>query len=66
MFEITKDTIIAEIVQNAPQCAEMFLSIGMHCMGCAFATGETVEQACAEYGVNVDEFVAKLNAAVAG
>ena len=46
MFEVTKDTVIAEIMMNAPDCVPLFQEIGMHCMGCAPATGEKVEEAC--------------------
>ena len=34
MIEITKDTIIGDILDVAPQTAPIFLSIGMHCLGC--------------------------------
>ncbi len=65
MCEVTKDTIISDIMMNAPEAAPLFQEIGMHCMGCALATGESVEQACAAHGVNADEFLAKLNAFLA-
>lgn len=32
MIEITKDTIIGDILDVAPQTAPIFLSIGMHCL----------------------------------
>lgn len=65
MFEITKETMIAEIMNEAPQTMPLFQSIGMHCMGCAMASGENVEQACNAHGVNADEFVANLNKFIA-
>ena len=34
MIEITKDTIIGDILDIAPQTAPIFFSIGMHCLGC--------------------------------
>ena len=37
MIEITKDTIIGDILDVAPQTAPIFLSIGMHCLGCPSA-----------------------------
>jgi len=37
------------------------MSIGMHCLGCAMASGETVGEACAVHGVDSDEFLARLN-----
>ena len=62
MIEITKDTIIGDILDVAPQTAPIFLSIGMHCLGCPASRGETIEQACAVHGTDADELVAKLNA----
>ena len=44
MVTITKDTIIGDILDMAPQTAPVFLSIGMHCLGCPSSRGETVEQ----------------------
>jgi hybrid cluster-associated redox disulfide protein len=35
---------------------QMFQDIGMHCMGCALATGETVDEACSVHGVDTDAF----------
>ena len=65
MLEITKDTIIAEIMESAPETQPLFLEIGMHCLGCAYATGESVEEACNAHGVDADAFLEKLNAFVA-
>ena len=62
MIEITKDTIIGDILDVAPQTAPIFLSIGMHCLGCPSARGESVGEACSVHGVDPDELVAKLNA----
>ena len=56
-MEIKRDTLIAEIVENCPQAMPAFQAIGMHCMGCALASGETLEQACAVHGVDPDEFL---------
>jgi len=61
MAQITKDTIIGDILDIAPETAPVFLSIGMHCLGCPSARGETVEQACMVHGVDVNDLLAKLN-----
>jgi len=61
-FEINKDTIIADILEYAPQTAPLFVSIGMHCLGCAMSSGETLAEACEVHGVNADEFLEQLNA----
>ena len=65
MYEVKKDTIISEVMMNAPESAPMFQAIGMHCLGCAMATGESVEEACMVHGVDPDAFLQSLNAFLA-
>lgn len=62
MAAITKDTIIGEILDMDETTAPFFLEMGMHCLGCPSARGETLEQACAVHGVDADELVGKINA----
>ena len=59
-MEITRETLISEIVENCPQAMPAFMEIGMHCMGCALASGETLEQACYAHEVDPDLFLEKL------
>ena len=61
MAKITKDTIVGDILDLAPEAAPLFLEIGMHCLGCPSARGETVEMACAVNGVDADELLEKIN-----
>lgn len=62
MASITKDTIIGEILDLDSTTAPFFLEMGMHCLGCPSARGETLEQACAVHGVDPEELVSKINA----
>lgn len=66
MAEITKDTIIADILRRDASVTPIFLEVGMHCLGCPASRGETVEQACFVHGVDVDELLEKVNAHIAG
>ena len=61
-MEVTKDTIIGDILDFDGETAKFFLEIGMHCLGCALATAESLEQACAAHGVDPDEFIVELKA----
>ena len=61
-MKVTKDTRIGEILDMDMGTAEFFLGMGMHCLGCPASRGESIEQACEVHGVNVDEFVEKINA----
>ena len=59
-MEITKETLIADILEICPEAMPAFMELGMHCMGCALASGENLEQACAVHGVDPDEFIITL------
>lgn len=58
---ITKDMTIAEAVKLNDKAGEILMSIGMHCLGCAMAHGETVEEAASVHNVDVDKLVKMLN-----
>ncbi len=61
MAKITKETIIGDILDIAPETAPLFLSIGMHCLGCPSSRGETVEEACMVHGIDADGFLEQVN-----
>ncbi|NLO49165.1 MAG: DUF1858 domain-containing protein [Clostridiales bacterium] len=61
MSKITRDTMITDILEFAPETAPLFREIGMHCLGCAMASEETVAEACMAHGVDADDFVNKAN-----
>ncbi len=63
---ITKDSLIGDVLEADNTTAKFFLEMGMHCLGCPAARGETIAQACAVHGVDCDELVAKLNAHIGG
>ena len=61
MIEITKDTIIGNILDVAPQTAPIFLAIGMHCLGCPSSTVSPREEACAVHGVDCEKLLEIIN-----
>mgnify|MGYP002431232352 CR=1 FL=1 len=61
-MEVTKDTIIGDILDFDGETAKFFLEIGMHCLGCPASRGESIERACAVHGTDADELVGKINA----
>lgn len=61
MAQITKDMIIADVLKMDPGTAEFFFEIGMHCLGCPSASGESVEDACAVHGADCDELIDRIN-----
>jgi hybrid cluster-associated redox disulfide protein len=61
-MQITKETIIGDILDADFNVAPYFLEIGMHCLGCPASRGESIEDACAVHGTDPDALVQKLNA----
>ncbi len=60
-MEVTKDTIIGDIIDFDEDAAEIFLECGMHCIDCPVSRMESIECACDVHGVDVDELIARLN-----
>lgn len=61
-YEITKDSLIGDILDTDKETAVYFLEMGMHCLGCPASRGESLEEACAVHGVDCNEMVEKINA----
>lgn len=59
---ITKNMRIVDVLEVKPDAARVFGSYGMGCIHCLMAHQETVEEAAAAHGVDVEEMLAKLNA----
>ena len=60
-MKVTKDMIIMDVLKLDMDTAKFFLDMGMHCLGCPSASGESIEQACMVHGTNCDALVEKLN-----
>ena len=61
MANVTKDTTIREVLEIDVNTAPIFFGMGMHCIGCPSASGETLEEACMVHGIPVDELVKQIN-----
>lgn len=61
MAEINKDMTIAELMEVAPDKANVLLMAGMHCVGCPASLGETIEEACMVHGIDVEDLLKELN-----
>lgn len=64
MAKITKDTLIIDCLKLNPDSAEILQSVGMHCLGCAMAHGETIGEAVNVHGNDLDALLEKLNEGV--
>ena len=58
--QLSKDMIIGDILKANPENANVLMECGMHCLGCPSSQMETLEEACAVHGLNVDEILSKL------
>ena len=60
-MQVTKDSLIGDILDHDVNTAKFFFEIGMHCLGCPHSRGESIAEACAVHGTNADELVKKIN-----
>lgn len=58
---VSKETIIMDVLKIHPDTAQFFFEIGMHCLGCPSASGESIAEACAVHGEDPDALVARIN-----
>lgn len=58
---VTKDMFIGEVLDMDPGTAPFFFEMGMHCLGCPSARGESIEEACMVHGTDCELLVKKIN-----
>jgi len=63
---ITKDMGIGEVVSGHPETFDVFVKNGLHCVGCAAASFETIAQGAEAHGIDVKKLVDELNKSVKG
>ncbi len=66
MAKINEDMTIAQVLQQYPDTAKVFMSLGIHCMGCPSATGESVHEAALKHGQDPKDLLNRLNQAADG
>ena len=62
MADITKNTTIGEALSINPNIAPVLMEIGMHCLGCPSAQGETLEEAAMVHGIDTETLMQKIAA----
>lgn len=60
-MEILKDDTLFEAMQKNPNAGEILAELGLHCLGCAMARGETIETASVQHGIDLNLLLEKLN-----
>lgn len=59
--KVNKHMSIGEVLRIDRMTAPIFMQYGMHCLGCPHATAESLEDAGAVHGIDVDALVDDLN-----
>lgn len=62
MAVVTKEMTIGEILRVKPEVAPVLMEMGMHCLGCPSAQGESLEEAAMVHGMDIDALMAKIEA----
>jgi hybrid cluster-associated redox disulfide protein len=59
--KIKADMSMGDILAKYPETAEVFQKHGLHCLGCAIASFETLEQGALAHGMDIDKLLEDLN-----
>lgn len=60
-MQVTKETLIGEMLRVDMNIAHLLMGAGMHCVGCPSAQMESLEEACAVHGIDCDTLVSIIN-----
>ena len=61
MATINAKMTISEVLKVKPESSEVLHEFGMHCLGCAIAAGESIEEAAEAHGIKLEDLLAALN-----
>ena len=53
--EITKEIPINDLINNHPDVIPVLMGYGLHCVGCSFASHDTLETGARMHGMNEEE-----------
>ncbi len=63
--EVTKDTLIGDLLRIDANVAPVLFGIGMHCLGCPASQGESIEEAAYVHGIDPQSLVDRINEVIA-
>ena len=61
MAQISRDMTIEQALQVDEGIAPILMNSGMHCLGCAMASGESIVQAAAVHGIDGETLLKQIN-----
>ncbi|MBQ7564473.1 MAG: DUF1858 domain-containing protein [Lachnospiraceae bacterium] len=59
--QVTRETMIGELLSLDQDVAPILMGIGMHCLGCPSSQMETLEMAAMVHGIDPDSLVEEIN-----
>lgn len=65
-MRVDENTIIGDLLDSDETLQTVFLSMGLGCMDCPAARGETIREACEIHDIDVGELLGKLRGHSAG
>ena len=65
LAQVSKETLIGELLQIDQDIAPILFGIGMHCLGCPASQMESLEEAAMVHGINPDDLVDEINSFLA-
>lgn len=60
-MQISKEILIGELLERNPEVAPILMGVGMHCLGCPSAQGESLEEACFAHGIDSSRVIDTIN-----
>ena len=61
MAKVNEDMIISDVLAMDNNTVGIFFEHGLHCLGCMYSTAESLKDACAVHGLDVQSLVDDLN-----
>ena len=59
--QVSKDMVIGQLIQVDRGIIPILMRAGMHCLGGPSAQMESIEDACAVHGMDVDVLIQEIN-----
>ena len=60
-MKFDKDMLIGDLLEQAPEKADILIEAGMHCLGCPASQMESLAEACEVHGIDINELLEELN-----
>lgn len=59
-MNITKDSIIKDVITEHPNVAKVLMKNNIHCLSCAITINESINVAASKNHVNIDELMNEI------